>query len=74
MVIMNHSTQEGFAERVPVNQQDLDAFSLALLEGVDRSGLQRFPNPNGQMMEAAAGCALIDETVRNGKRHEATGN
>src|SRR5262244_1200232 len=44
------------------------AFSLALLEGAESVGLQRFPNPNGQMMEAAGGCALVDETVRNGKR------
>ena len=44
------------------------AFSLALLEGAESVGLKRFPNPNGQMMEAAGGCALIDETVRNGKR------
>jgi choline dehydrogenase len=44
------------------------AFSLALLEGAESVGLKRFPNPNGQMMEAAGGCALVDETVRNGKR------
>ena len=43
-------------------------FSLALLEGAESVGLHRFPNPNGQMMEAAGGCALVDETVRNGKR------
>jgi len=47
---------------------DPHAFSLALLEGAESVGLQRFPNPNGQMMESAGGCALIDETVRNGKR------
>src|SRR5215469_6858630 len=28
------------------------AFSLALLEGAESVGLKRFPNPNGQMMEA----------------------
>jgi len=44
------------------------AFSLALLEGAESVGLKRFPNPNGQMMEAAGGCALVNETVRNGKR------
>ena len=47
---------------------DPHPFSLALLEGAESVGLQRFPNPNGQMMEAAGGCALIDETVRNGRR------
>jgi choline dehydrogenase len=30
--------------------------------------LKCFPNANGRMMEAAGGCALIDETVRDGKR------
>ena len=44
-------------------------FSFALLEGAESVGLQRFPNPNGRMMEAAAGgCAFVDETVRDGKR------
>ena len=43
-------------------------FSLALLEGAESIGLPRFPNPNGRMMEAAAGCAFADETVRNGRR------
>lgn len=44
------------------------AFSFALLEGAESVGLQRFPNPNGRMMEAAGGCAFVDETVRDGKR------
>ena len=43
-------------------------FSFALLEGAESVGLQRFPNPNGRMMEAAGGCAFVDETVRDGKR------
>lgn len=43
-------------------------FAFALLEGAESVGLQRFPNPNGRMMEAAGGCALVDETVRDGKR------
>src|SRR5215475_6232682 len=43
-------------------------FSIALLEGAESVGLQRFPNPNGLMMEAAGGCAFVDETVRDGKR------
>jgi choline dehydrogenase len=41
---------------------------VALLEGAEDLGLQRFPNSNGQMMESAGGCAFIDETVRGGKR------
>src|SRR5499427_7426836 len=47
---------------------DPHPFSIALLEGAESLGLQRFPNSNGQMMEGAGGCAFIDETVRNGKR------
>src|SRR5499433_3357066 len=47
---------------------DPHPFSVALLEGAEALGLQRFPNSNGQMMEGVGGCAFIDETVRNGKR------
>jgi len=47
---------------------DPHPFSVALLEGAESLGLQRFPNSNGQMMEAAGGCAWIDETVLDGKR------
>lgn len=43
-------------------------FSFALLEGAESVGLERFPNPNGRMMEAAAGCAFVDEIVCDGKR------
>jgi choline dehydrogenase len=43
-------------------------FALALLEGAESAGLERFPSPNGRMMEAAGGCALVDETVRCGRR------
>jgi choline dehydrogenase len=43
-------------------------FACALLEGAESVGLQRFPNPNGRMMEAPGGCALVDETVQDGKR------
>src|SRR5215475_610922 len=43
-------------------------FSIALLEGAESVGLERYPNPNGRMMEAAGGCAFVDETVCDGKR------
>jgi choline dehydrogenase len=43
-------------------------FSFALLDGAQSLGLERFPNANGRMMESAAGSALVDETVRDGKR------
>jgi choline dehydrogenase len=47
---------------------DPHPFSVALLEGAESLGLKRFPNSNGEMMEAPGGCAFIDETVRDGKR------
>ena len=40
-------------------------FSVALLEGAESVGLERFPNPNGRMMESSGGCAFLDETVRD---------
>jgi choline dehydrogenase len=43
-------------------------FALALLDGAKLLGLERFPDPNGRMMEAAGGCAVVDETVRDGRR------
>src|SRR5215813_9804655 len=50
----------------PVHVQpaaDPHPFSIALLEGAASVGLRRFENPNGRMMEADSGCALVDETV-----------
>ena len=47
---------------------DPHSFSVALLEGAESLGLQRFPNSNGQMMESVGGCAFIDEIVRGEKR------
>jgi choline dehydrogenase len=43
-------------------------FSIALLEGAESVGLERFPNPNGRMMESEGGCAFVDETVCSGRR------
>jgi choline dehydrogenase len=43
-------------------------FAMAQFEAAEALGLPRFPNQNGGLMEAAAGCALMDETVRDGKR------
>ena len=43
-------------------------FSIALLEGAESVGLERFPNPNGRMMESTGGCAFVDETVCGGRR------
>jgi choline dehydrogenase len=47
---------------------DPHPFSVALLEGAESLGLERFPNSNGRMMEGVGGCAFIDEIVRDGKR------
>jgi choline dehydrogenase len=47
---------------------DPHPFSVALLEGAESVGLERFPNSNGRMMEGVGGCAFIDETVLDGKR------
>lgn len=43
-------------------------FSIALLEGAESTGLQRFENSNGRMMEASGGCAFVDETVHRERR------
>ena len=48
---------------------DPHPFSFALLDGAQSVSIERFPNANGRMMESAAGCALVDETVRDRKRH-----
>jgi choline dehydrogenase len=48
--------------------QEPQPFALALLEGAESTGLRRFPNPNGRMMESDGGCALVDETVCDGRR------
>ena len=47
---------------------DPHPLSIALLEGAEAAGLQRFENSNGRMMEAGGGCAFVDETVRAGRR------
>jgi choline dehydrogenase len=44
------------------------SFAAALLQGAQSMGFERFPNPNGQMMETDGGCSFVDETVRGGKR------
>jgi choline dehydrogenase len=43
-------------------------FAFAFLEAAESVGIDRFPDANGCMMEVDRGCALVDETVRNGKR------
>jgi choline dehydrogenase len=47
---------------------DLHPFSNAVLEAAESSGLERFENPNGRMMEAGGGCAVVDEIVKDGRR------
>lgn len=43
-------------------------FSERLMAAAESLGLARYPNANGRMMEAANGCALVDETVCDGRR------
>jgi len=43
-------------------------FAFAFLEAAESQGIDRFPDPNGCLMEVDQGCALVDETVLDGKR------
>src|SRR5262244_3544655 len=47
---------------------DLHPFFSAVLEAAETTGLERFENPNGRMMEADGGCAVVDEIVKDGRR------
>ena len=47
---------------------DLHPFFSAVLEAAESTGLERFENPNGRMMEAGSGCAVVDEIVKDGRR------
>ncbi len=47
---------------------DLHPFFGALLEAAESTGVRRFENQNGRMMEADGGCAVVDEIVRQGRR------
>ena len=47
---------------------DPQPFAFAFLDAAESVGIDRFPDPNGCMMEVDGGCSLVDETVRNGKR------
>jgi choline dehydrogenase len=43
-------------------------FALAYLEACREVGLEPFANSGGRLMEAAGGCALVDEIVVDGRR------
>jgi choline dehydrogenase len=47
---------------------ELHPFFGALLEAAEATGIERFENPNGRMMESDGGCAIIDEIIENGRR------
>ena len=47
---------------------DLHPFFSAVLEAAESTGLKRFENPNGRMMEADGGCAPVDEIIKDGRR------
>ena len=38
------------------------------MDAAEALGFQRFSDGSGRLMEATGGCALVDETVRNGAR------
>ena len=49
---------------VPVRSAPAPApFAHQFLAAAEQSGLRRFPDPNGAMMESDGGCAFVDETV-----------
>ena len=50
---------------------DLHPFFSAVLEAAELTGLKRFETPNGRMMEADGGCAVVDEIIKNGRRQSA---
>src|SRR5262249_10493961 len=43
----------------------------ALLEAAESTGLPRFVNSSGRLMESGGGCAFIDEIVHDGRRQSA---
>lgn len=47
---------------------DPHPFAETFLAGAESTGLPRFPNQNGSLMESAEGCSYVDETVIDGKR------
>jgi choline dehydrogenase len=54
----------GLRGRVPVRAAtNLAPFAHQFLAGAQETGLRRFSNPNGAMMESDGGCAFVDETV-----------
>jgi hypothetical protein len=61
-------TAEARTESCTQPAADPRPFFVALLEGAESVVLQRFPDPNGRMMESSGGWVLLGETVRAGKR------
>jgi choline dehydrogenase len=47
---------------------DRHPFFHSLLEAAESNGFHRFESPNGRMMEADGGCAVVDEIVKDGRR------
>ena len=61
--------RRGSGGRVHVQSPPIPhSFALALLDGAASVGLKRYSSSNGRMMEMDSGCALVDETVREGRR------
>jgi choline dehydrogenase len=44
------------------------AFAAAVLEAAEATGIPRYPNANGRLMEADKGCSVLDESISAGRR------
>ena len=60
-----HAKQyRGIGGKVPIQSAvDPSAFACRFLAAAQATGLRRYPDPNGAMMESDGGCAFVDETV-----------
>jgi choline dehydrogenase len=50
------------------SQAGLCSFSRAALEAMESTGMPRFGNPNGSMMESDGGCSPTDRIINQGSR------
>lgn len=58
----------GVSGRVHVQPAPEDQFACAALDAAAAAGIPQFANGNGELMEGAGGCAMLEETVRGGRR------
>jgi choline dehydrogenase len=50
------------------NPAGLRSFNCAALEAMESTGMPRFANPNGSMMESDRGCSTTDRIINQGSR------